>query len=240
MSNFFQEVKDDATKVKQELLGPDYKYYDQIKNTSELGMSSAGSISQLTKNISGLIGYTEVLVTGQGASKTGGPIGPKFFLKTGAKCKAKDSGKSVTRYVYIDHVPKGNIPFISSGVNSNFSELRGLIPGTLGNMNDLNPFTIFGAFMEGSNPQCRELTMETIDNDNHKKNETQYVTDGDIKNMDPCGFSDKKNPVSGQKCREIFSNIEVEESRLPSDSLIQLYIALLGMSGLYLLYKLRK
>ena len=129
MSNFFEDVSKDATQIEEQLLGPNYKYYAKIKTPSELGMSSKGSFGALADDISGLISYAEVLVTGNSkASKTGGPLGPQFFLKTGQQCKAKDTGKMTTRYIYMDQKPNGNIPFISGGLGVNFSEFRGLIP----------------------------------------------------------------------------------------------------------------
>jgi len=239
-SGFFGQVSGDVNELKQEMLGPEYHYARQIKDPKSIGMSDKGSLPQVARNVRGLINYTEVLVTGNGrASKTGGPIGPKFFLKTGAKCKDKATGKKVTRYIYADYVPKGNIPFISSGMGGNFKDMRGLIPGTMSNVNDLNPFSIFGAFMTGSTPPCRELTMETIDTNNRKKNETHHVIDYDIKNMDPCGFGNKRNPISGKRCKEFFDVIDVEEnSKLPNDSIIQVYVAALGVVCLYFVYKM--
>ena len=74
------------------------------------------------------------------------------------------------RYIYIDNVPAGNIPFISSGLGVNFSEFKGLIPGTISNLNAFNPMTMFQSFLSGSKPDCQELTMETIDIYNNNQN----------------------------------------------------------------------
>ena len=148
MSNFFEEVLADANEVEERLLGPSYPYWDNIKTPSQLGMSSKGTIPTIAKDIRGLINYVELLVTGQSrASKTGKPLGNKFFLKTGATCKDKKSGEIVDRYMYINNVPNGSIPFISSGMNMNFKEFKGLVPGTMSNLADINPMTIFQAFM---------------------------------------------------------------------------------------------
>jgi hypothetical protein len=91
----------------------------------------------------------------------------------------------------------GNIPFISSGVGVNFSEFRGLIPGTISNLNAFNPMALMRAFLEGSKPDCQEITMETIDIYNNKSTESHFVTTVDIKSMDPCAFLDRKNPNTG-------------------------------------------
>ena len=85
--NFFDKALKDVDNLEQELLGPDYKYFKQINTPSEIGMSSEGSISTLTYDIVGLINYVKLLAEGGGsASKVDGPLGNKFFLRTGAKC----------------------------------------------------------------------------------------------------------------------------------------------------------
>ena len=240
MSNFFEDVSKNATQVEEQLLGPNYKYYAKIKSPSELGMTSRGSFSALSSNISGLIGYTEVLVSGNSkASKTGGPLGPQFFLKTGQQCKAKDTGKMTTRYIYMDQKPTGNIPFISSGLGTNFSNFRGLIPGTFGNLNALNPMAIFSSFTEGSNPDCQQLEMETTPSsiNNYQSRQREYVTINDISNMDSCSFTlnGKRNPVTGARCNmEGFTNINEEED---TEILVKIFYGSLGIFGLYLLCK---
>jgi hypothetical protein len=245
MANLMQEIMQDANAVQDKLLGPTYPYYKNIKTPSALGMSSKGSISAVGKDIDGLIAYVEVLVTGKSkASTTGGPLGNKFFLKTGAKCMDNSSdasnNKQVDRYIYVDNVPAGNIPFISSGMGTNFSEFEGLIPGAMGNLNVLNPFAIMQAFLSGSTPPCQEITMETIDINNNKSSETHYVTTVDIKNMDPCTFQNGRNPVSNAKCKEAFNNDNDNDNTvsLPSDPIVQLYFLGLAFIGLYVLSRL--
>jgi hypothetical protein len=148
------------------------------------------------------------LVAGKSnASKTGGPLGNKFFLKTGGSCVATDTGDTEDRYIYIDNVPAGNIPFISSGMGVNFSEFRGLIPGVMSNLNAFNPYTILQSFLTGTTPDCQSLTMQVIDTENVSSTESHYVSLVDIKNMDPCSFSNGTNPVSGYKCTETFGPI---------------------------------
>ena len=139
MSSFFDSIKKDAKEVEEKLLGPTYPYYSNIKTPSELGLSDKGTLSQAAKDVAGLISYTEVLVTGSSnANKSGGPLGNKFFLNTGGKCKDKTTGNSVDRYIYINNVPTGNIPFVSDMGIGNFKDMRGLIPGSMTNLNALN------------------------------------------------------------------------------------------------------
>lgn len=235
-SNIFEEVLTDVNGVEEKLLGPNYPYYKYINTPSAIGMSSKGSLSALGNDVNGLISYVEVLVSGGGkASKTGQALGNKFFLKTGAKCKDKSNSKEVDRYIYIDNVPAGNIPFISSGMGVNFSEFKGLIPGVMSNLNVLNPFTILQAFLAGGTPDCQEITMETIDVYNNKSTETHFVSMIDIQNMDPCVFQDKKNPISGANCKEAFRSMTSQED-VPENVFIQCYFASLGVLGIYIVY----
>ena len=63
MSNFFQTVSNDVSKLQSDFTGPNYKYYKYIRNPSELGMSGDGSIGALSNDIAGIIDYVELLVT---------------------------------------------------------------------------------------------------------------------------------------------------------------------------------
>lgn len=217
MSNFFSDVMTDMKGMEQNLLGPDYLYWKRILKPSDMGMSADGNFGALTNDVNGLINYVEVLVSGNAGSTTGGPLGDKFFLKTGGQCTDVASGKKVDRYIYIDNVPNGNIPFISSGLGgTDFTEFEGLIPGLLGDLGKLNPLNLFKSFMMGDNPDCMSVTLQTIVpvsdadlNDTGKDNvgnETQYVAVADVKNMDPCIFNDKKNPADPSlTCTETFT-----------------------------------
>jgi hypothetical protein len=239
MSNLFQDVLSDANAVQQNLLGPTYPYYKNIKMPNQIGMSSQGSLSALGNDVNGLIQYVEVLVTGNSeASATGGPLGNKFFLQTGAKCTDTGSGNLVDRYIYIDNVPNGDIPFISQGLGVNFSNFEGLIPGAMGNLNVLNPFAIMSSFLAGSNPPCQELTMQTIDVNNNSSSETQFVTLSDIGSMDACTFSNGVNPVNGNQCVETFqtSSQKNDDTGLPDDPIVQVYFTSLALVGIYIFY----
>ena len=244
MSNLFQDVLSDANAVQQNLLGPTYPYYKNIKMPNQIGMSSQGSLTALGNDVNGLIQYVEVLVTGNSeASATGGPLGDKFFLPTGAKCTDTGSGNLVDRYIYIDNVPNGDIPFISQGLGVNFTNFEGLIPGAMGNLNVLNPFAIMSSFLAGSNPPCQELTMQTIDTSNNSSTATQFVTLSDIGAMNPCTFSNGVNPVNGNQCVETFQSNDQNKKNskkitnvIPDDPIVQVYFTSLAVVGIYILY----
>ena len=247
--SLFDDLKSGNSKSSQ-FLGPNYPYHKYIKMPSDIGMSAKGDLKTLGKDIDGLIAYVEVLVTGKSnASATGGPLGDKYFLKTAAKCKPKDgstsssdsSNNEVDRYIYISNVPDGNIPFISSGLGVNFSDFEGLVPGTLSDLNALNPMYMLQAFTAGSTPECQEITMETIDASNNVSSETQYVATMDIKHMDACMFPDGKNPVTNRTCKETFetsSSSSTEMWKMPNDLFSQAYFLILMLLAIYIFSKL--
>ena len=215
MSNFFDNIMNDLSGMEEQILGPNYKYYKFIKTPKEIGMSGDGSLDAIGSNINGLIAYTELLVSGGGAaSATGKPLGNKYFLQTGAQCTDKKTGNQVNRFIYVNNVPDGEIPFISSGMGVNFTEFEGLLPGTMSNIEQLNPLGVFQAFMLGNSPECQAIKMETIDVDNNVSQETQHVLTSDIKNMNPCWFPNKINPVTNAKCREAFENRKKQPSNI--------------------------
>lgn len=239
MSNIFTQSADDPDATQEELLGPSYKYYDQIKSPSQLKMSSHGSFSTLEKNMEGIFAYVDLLVSGASkASKNGKPLGNKFFLKTGATCNDVKTNKDVDRYVYIDNVPNGSIPFISTGMGDDtLSDFKGLIPGALGNIDAFNPFTILQGFVTGTDASCEEITMEVIDSNDTSSTESQHVLLTDIKSISPCSFSDNKNPVTKSTCTESFTSNNIYNTK-DKDSALQLYHLSIGLLGLYILYKL--
>lgn len=184
-----------------------YNYAANVRTPGAIGMSPDGTLTALGNDITGLISYTQLLVEGTGkASSTGQPMGNRFFLKTMGTCQDVNTGDTVDRYIYINNIPMGNIPFISESIGGNFSEFRGLIPGMFSDMEVFNPVTIAKGFMAGSMPTCRAINMGTVDVNNNVGSETQFVADVDISSIDPCLFSNKTNPVTNSKCIEVFSN----------------------------------
>jgi hypothetical protein len=211
-------------------LGPGYDYWKNIKTPSELGMSDAGTIKALSNDIGGLISYVSVLVDGNSnASKTGEPLGNRFLLKTIAKCKnvqfdktkpeSEENPKYAPRYIYVDNVPDGTIPFIASGPDGGkMKDFRGLIPGAIGNLSAFSPSGFYRALTMGNYPDCIKITLRTK-HDNNDGEQAEYVAVGDILNEispdnmpkgnpinnvnDPCVFKDYLHPITKiQKTRE--------------------------------------
>ena len=235
----------------------DYNYANNILTPSSLGVNDNGSFDQLGDNINSIREYVKILISGDSrASATGRPLGNKYFLKTGATCKAIDacssdgSGNSTCeetdRYIYVNNIATGSIPFISSAVGVSFSDFRGLIPGVLEDAGALNPGNIFRAFTDPSTPDCQTITMETIDVNNIHSSETHYVTTEDIRRMNPCLFNTSQyngiNPVSGNECKQGFTNhVEKDAELVMSDDPIdKLYFAGLAGIGIYILYCIMK
>lgn len=249
---FFDKLGDSVVNTKEKLLGPSYDYIANIRLPSEMGMSSKGDLRTLGKDIEGLAAYLQVLVSGGGpASKARGPMGNRFFLETGANCKARqnDDGspsepRDVSRYIYINNIPQGHIPLISSGVGANFTEFRGLVPGVLENLNAFNPVSMFAALTGGMTPDCRLLEMEEVDSNNNSTFAKHFVTDTDIETMDACWFMKKggkrMNPITNEMCRMTFMNMDGTtgmEPIIPKDMVSQGIFASLGVLGIYIAFK---
>jgi len=107
----------------------------------------------------------------------------------------------VERWIYVNNIPDGSIPFIASGSDGQtFDDLRGLIPGALGNLGALSPVQLFKGFTAGTYPDCAKITLETVDNDNIRGSETHHVALVEIVEMNPCQFPGKVNTASGKIC----------------------------------------
>ena len=247
--SIFTEAATDIKGLEEKLLGPDYEYWKHIKTPSEMGMSGKGSLSALGNDINGLIGYVEVLVKGGGkASKVSGPLGNKFFLQTGGKCKDVVSKEKKERNIYVNNVADGSMPFISAGLNTNFTSFEGLVPGIASNISHISPMAMLQSFTMGGTPDCQAITMETVDNNNIKSKDTQFVTTVDAENMNPCWFPDRKNPITGKKCQEAFSgnrgdwaeDTKEVEDEVDDTSLNTVNLVLLSGLGLYAAHMLMR
>ena len=228
MSNFFEKAKTDVKNLEKELLGPDYNYVSFIKSPDQIGMSDEGSIGQLVTNEGGLINYVELLATGGGkASTTGGPLGDSFFLTTGAKCKDVDTGNLVTRSIWVNNIPNGKLPFITTALNgAKFTAFEGLVPGVLGNLAAIHPMQMFQAFTSGSNPDCKLVTKNTRNENNVPSVGSGYLTMEDIQIMGTDGFT----TMDGIK----------DKSVMPDDEMVKMYYGALGLLGLYIFIRLFK
>ena len=113
----------------------------------------------------------------------------------------------VDRWIYVNNIPDGSIPFIASGADGRgFNDLRGLIPGALGNLGALSPVQLFNGFTAGTYPDCAKITLQTVDNDNVRRSDKRHVALVEIVEMNPCQFPGKTNPASGKTGRNCPEN----------------------------------
>lgn len=143
--------------------------------------------------------------------------------------------QQVQRWIYVNNIPDGSIPFISSGADGRgFQSLRGLIPGALGNLGALNPVQLFNGFTAGTYPDCAKITLETVNNENAKSSETHHIAMIDMVQLNPCGFPGRYNPASGKSCQnrsEGFDEMKKEKTRDIDNRRLNETGSLAGSSG---------
>ena len=236
MSSFFKNIAKGAVDLEESMLGPDYKYFKYIRTPGQMGASSSGNMDAMAKDIGGIINYVELLVSGGGpASKTGEPLGPKFYVKTAGKCKDVATKKVVPRYIYIDNVPDGNIPLISSGLGVNFSEFRGLLPGILEDAGALNPMSMFSAFQQGATPDCKEINFPVQGDDRANHPTSGHVAVAEINEYNAErnrseGFLSGNRMLRGEKSKK------KTKKQLPPFA--NMYITGFGVLLVYLMYRM--
>ena len=250
--------------------GPDIQIYDyasNIKTPKEMGMryDPDGSWGVVGDNMDGIAAYINALTENKyggdmNASKSyenvGGPMGNRYAINTGGKCKAPN-GEKVDRYKVIDNLPPNNL-----------GKYRGLIPGMAANVTKLNPLPIMTAFFEPTVPKCRKVKLRLFNKDNTRTQRELYVSDKDIKDLDPCVFTGLKNPITnkrpdgiggtyasaGDACKnnyEEFTTILTASENdktpgglpmnyggIPDDIMTNMYILGVSLFGIYMVKKL--
>lgn len=203
------DIKNIGNRIKASSGIHTYNYAKNIKAPKEMDMSTKGNLKTLRNNVKGIQSYIEILTFGGGnASRRGGePLGNRYFMDLGIKCKDIESGEKKNMYSYINNVPTGNVPFLSSATDRNVG-IKGLVPGVIEKAAELNPITLFSK-MNFDVPECVEVTLpvDGITNENNKeikvsdnKFESHYVSIKDLKAMNGCIFDDKaENKSANQK-----------------------------------------
>ena len=214
-----------------------------------MGMSDAGNLPTIEKDINGLIAYVELLVDGPSkASKAqnNGPLGNQFFVQTNATCTAKVAGipTSVARSIYVNNIPNGGI---GAAPGANIPEFRGLIPGMMSGLDVLDPTRMAESLANAGTPDCVSVTLNVMDSSYNTVPSTNYVTVSDAKYIDPCSFTQCVNPITNGVCNGktppkqgfvnrtdlLFSNIE-------NDHASQIFLASTGILSIYVLHLLVK
>lgn len=234
----------------EDILGPKYRYHTKIKNPKELGMSSEGSMSALSKDVSGLISYVEILVGGAGnANKAGKPLGDKFFLKTASKCKDVKTKKEVARYYYVDNQIDGSIPGLTA-LTGFKSGMKGLVIGAMADTFSINPLGLLKGFTEGAKPWCKAVKKKIINDKSEEFYETHHIALSDLKDSelttsDRAKLSkfteDMKNNNKDGQCDESFTNIkDIKKIFTESDPIPKTYVLSVSLLLIYILYKLMR
>jgi hypothetical protein len=203
-----------------------YPYQNFIKMPDQLGSSSKANA--LGPNVKALSAYVNTLVSGNSKAQTvAGPLGNKYFMDTGGTC-TDASGVNQTRHVFINNIPDGSIPFISSAMGEKLTSFEGLVPGVLGSLSYMNPTKIFSAF-EPTTP-CQKIKMPIRDITNATSEESKYVCESDIADYNPCWFSSGKNPITKTSCKNGMT------TQFPKDQVVNIYVTGIYCLGAYLLY----
>jgi len=241
-ASFFKTAANNPSSLSSSFTGPDYKYAKFVNSPAKMGMGTAGG--DLDADVAGIINYVRLLIEGGGpASATGKPLGDKFFITTGGQCKS--GGSTVQRSIYVDNVPHGNIPFLDD-IGMDMTMFEGLLPGILGDLGELNPVGLFGAFMQGATPPCAQVTLKTINENNEDGIGTGFIVNSEISDIDPCNFENGINSVTSGKCTESFISanealrkpLSMSPRALKKNKLASIYTSAIGLLLVYIIYRL--
>jgi hypothetical protein len=268
----------DGLAALDKIMGPSYDYAGHIKSPTEMGMNAKGTFPQLADNVSGLLGYVDLLIGGKCslgncaskllnnddgsyAGEYPYPLGNQFFLDTPVKCKDIATNKDVTRSIYVNNIPDGRIPMVSDMTGASFDDFKGIMPGIMSNIAQINPMQILMAFVTGTSSACQMVTMPTMDVNDNPGTDQRYITNGDIEAMpdswftggvpskssydttDPEGFQSMRGanaqPATSANLKSSpLKGSKIDYSKMPNDVVIKFYYSMLGLLGLYMLLRL--
>ncbi len=149
LENVGSNVEGAADKVSNDILGPDYSYSDNIPGPTSLGVGSNGTMGQLFTNVDAATQYIKILITGDP------PLGNQYYVNTGGTCVAPD-GSTQSRMNYINNKATGEdlVPQSMNELSFISSDLNGLIPGVVGDIEGLDPLYLFNAMTADGSPSC--------------------------------------------------------------------------------------
>lgn len=208
----------EITALVKALEGPDYSYIKAMNTPGDLGAGiMAGDVNA---NLNAINDYVNVLISGKGPARRGNsdqPIGDRYFLNTGAKCKAvnivDDCAKSadgcptvgegdaalVPRFTLINNIPSGKnsiFPDKLSSTGTAFDSFEGILPGIVDDIVEFNPAAMFSAFLLPPYPQCADVAIDVNTGDGVKggvdynfESVSRHVILSEIAKLDPCIFS---------------------------------------------------
>ena len=149
-NSLWSDIENKADSVSTSIVGPTYSYSDNIPGPGSLGVGSDGSFSQLFTNLGAASQYVKIMITGDP------PLGDAYFINTGGTCTAPD-GSTQSRMNFINNRSTGQ-DLVPQGLNElSFlsSDLNGLIPGVVGDIEGLDPLYLFNAMTADATPACQ-------------------------------------------------------------------------------------
>lgn len=209
------------------MLAPTYSYADKIKKPSHVledyinkdpeskkfglvDITNKDDFEGLEKSVGAMVSYMVLNIEGRGSGVNvlkgeAQNLGNKFFLKTYLKCRdidKKNKNKVVDRHIYINNVPTGRYK-LTGGAKT---ELKGLIPGIVSNLESFNPFDAIKELIGSSTPDCVKIKLETIDNTNKTKPLEAYISLDDLKDMKKYDMHLKRDDSLEQYTDECMDN----------------------------------
>lgn len=210
----------EITALVKALEGPDYSYIKAMKTPGELGAGiKAGDVNA---NLNAINDYVNVLISGSGPARQGSssePIGDRYFLNTGAKCKAvnivdncaasadgcptvgEGDASLVPRFTVINNIPSGKnslFPDKLSSTGTAFDSFEGILPGIVDDIVEFNPAAMFSAFLLPPYPQCADVAIDVNTGDGvsggvdyNFESVSRHVILSEIAKLDPCIFTSK-------------------------------------------------
>jgi len=149
LNSLWNDIDQKSSNVSTDILGPAYSYSDNIPGPGAKGVGSDGSFGQIFTNLGAAVDYVKIMITGDP------PLGNAFYINTGGTCVAPD-GSTQSRYNFINNLSSGS-NLVPQGLNDlSFitSDLNGLIPGVVGDLEGLDPLYMFNALTADGNPPC--------------------------------------------------------------------------------------
>ena len=235
----------------QNFLGEDYDYINAFYNPRDciggtLGPCMGEDGDLIINNLKGTVSYGSALFLESNPNdpnvviKTTGPLGNKYFIDSDVECTTPD-GDSATRYIFVNNQPSGSLPFLEKLAGEGGMP-RGLIPGLMSNVARLNPVKLLSAFSpelgeDGTPAKCKERTVKEIrqnPNGTHRTDTVKvYMTDGDYNDAIADGLETFSSIYSDNDHPQPDDNY----SKMPNDTLMQLYLSTITITGMYILLK---
>lgn len=145
----WNNIQNQNASVSNDILGPYYSYADNIPGPVSKGVGSSGTFGQVFTNLGAAVDYVKIMITGDPV------LGNAYYVNTGGTCVAPD-GSTQSRFNFINNISTGSnlVPQSLNELSFISSDLNGLIPGVVGDIEGLDPIYLFNALTVDGNPSC--------------------------------------------------------------------------------------